>query len=79
MLYGTYRERGWFIGRGVVEAGCRAVVGKRLKQSGMFWSEEGATGVLNFCTLLLSGRFDDFWKDRADTHAAKDEILSLGA
>ena len=41
MLYGTYRKRGWFIGSGVVEAGCRPVVGTRLKQSGMFWSEEG--------------------------------------
>ncbi len=79
MLYGTYREKGWFIGSGVVEAGCRTVVGKRLKQSGMFWSEEGATGVLNFRTLLLSGRFDDFWKDRANAHAAKNDVLSLGA
>lgn len=79
MLYGTYRAKGWFIGSGVVEAGCRTVVGKRLKQSGMFWSEEGATGVLNFRTLLLSGRFDAFWKDRANTHAAKNDVLSLGA
>ena len=36
MLYGTYRAKGWFIGSGVVAAGCRTVVGKRLKQSGMF-------------------------------------------
>ena len=79
MLYGTYRAKGWFIGSGVVEAGCRTVVGKRLKQSGMFWSEEGATGVLNFRTLLLSGRFDGLWKDRANAHAAKNDILSLGA
>ena len=79
MLYGTYRAKGWFIGSGVVEAGCRTVVGKRLKQSGMFWSEEGATGVLNFRTLLLSGRFDAVWKDRANTHAAKNDVLSLGA
>ena len=79
MLYGTYREKGWFIGSGVVEAGCRTVVGKRLKQSGMFWSVEGATGVLNFRTLLLSGRFDDFWIDRANAHAAKNDVLSLSA
>lgn len=79
MFYGTYRKKGWFIGSGVVEAGCRTVVGKRLKQSGMFWSETGATGVLNFRTLLLSGRFDDFWRDRASAHAAKNDVLALGA
>lgn len=79
MMYGTYRAKGWFIGSGVIEAGCRTVVGKRLKQSGMFWSEEGATGVLNFRTLLLSGRFDDFWRDRANAHAAKNDPLAFGA
>ncbi len=79
MMYGTYRAKGWFIGSGVIEAGCRTVVGKRLKQLGMFWSEEGATGVLNFHALLLSGRFDDFWKDRANAHAAKNDPLALGA
>jgi hypothetical protein len=44
----------------------------------MFWSEEGAIGVLNFRTLLLSGRFDAFWKDRGNAHAAKNDVLSLG-
>jgi hypothetical protein len=79
MRYGTYRARGWFVGSGVVEAGCRTVVARRLKQSGMFWSEVGATGVLNFRTLLLSRRFDDFWRDRANRHASKNDALSLDA
>jgi len=79
MLYGTYRNNGWFIGSGVIEAGCRTVVGKRLKQSGMFWSEPGATGVLNFRTILLSQRFDQFWKHRANAHAARNDALSLAA
>jgi hypothetical protein len=77
MLYGSYRRQGWFIGSGVIEAGCKTVVGKRLKQSGMFWSESGATGVLNFRTILLSRRFDDFWHDRANGHAARNDVLSL--
>jgi hypothetical protein len=79
MRYGTYRQQGWFIGSGVVEAGCKTVIGKRLKQSGMFWSESGATCVLNFRTLLLSGRFDAFWTDRINTHAAKNDALALSA
>jgi hypothetical protein len=36
MLYKTYRDQGLFYGSGVVEAGCRAVIGQRLKESGMF-------------------------------------------
>jgi len=39
MQYGTFRKAGYFIGSGVVEAGCKTVVGKRMKASGMFWSE----------------------------------------
>lgn len=79
MLYGSYRRKGWFIGSGVIEAGCKTLVGKRLKQSGMFWSEAGATGVLNFRTTLLSRRFDDFWRDRAYHHAARNDVLSLAS
>ena len=79
MQYGTYRKAGWFIGSGVIEAGCKNVVGQRLKQSGMFWSEAGATCVLNFRTLFLSRRFDDFWQDRHKVHAAKNGALALAA
>lgn len=42
MLGETHRETGWFIGSGVVEAECRSVLGKQLKQSESFWSEQGA-------------------------------------
>ena len=38
MQYGSYRVKGYFIGSGVVEAGCKAVIGSRCKQSGMRWS-----------------------------------------
>jgi hypothetical protein len=37
MQYGTFREQGLFIGSGVIEAGCKTVIGSRCKQSGMFW------------------------------------------
>lgn len=39
MQYGTFRRKGFFIGSGVIEAGCKTVVGARCKQSGMFWGE----------------------------------------
>jgi len=79
MNYGTYRKKGWFIGSGVIEAGCKTVVGKRLKQSGMFWSEPGASSVLQFRTLLLSRRFDAFWTDRQNQAAARNDTLALDA
>ena len=62
MLYQTFRQAGYFIGSGVVEAGCKTVVGQRLKQSGMLWSRKGASHLLAVRCALLSGWFEDFWK-----------------
>ena len=61
MRYKTYREQGLFYGSGVIEAGCRAVVGQRLKESGMFWTEEGATNVLALRCALKGNRWDECW------------------
>lgn len=61
MLYRTYLEAGYFIGSGVVEAGCKAVVGQRLKQSGMRWSVAGARQLLTLRCALASGLFDALW------------------
>lgn len=60
--YGSYRAQGWFIGSGVIEAGCKTVVGRRLKQSGMFWSEAGAEDILSLRCLVLGPHFDAAWK-----------------
>ena len=38
MRYSRFRSRGLFTGSGVVEAGCKAVIGQRLKLSGMRWT-----------------------------------------
>jgi hypothetical protein len=61
MRYQTFRKSGYFIGSGVVEAACKSLVGKRLKQSGMFWGLKGAGHMLTIRCALLSGWFDDFW------------------
>ncbi len=45
MRYAYYRKHGMFIGSGVVEAGCKTVLGARLKQSGMHWTTRGATAI----------------------------------
>ena len=63
MRYGTYRRAGYLIGSGVIEAGCKTVVGERLKCSGMHWTEAGASHVLALRCLVLSDLFDTFWTD----------------
>lgn len=64
MRYADYRADGLFVGSGVVEAGCKTVIGKRLKQSGMEWSVRGANAIIALRCLIKSGRFEDYWEDR---------------
>ena len=65
MRYGHFREQGLFVGSGVVEAGCKTVVGKRLKQSGMEWTVRGANAIIALRCLHLSGRTEEFWEQKA--------------
>jgi hypothetical protein len=74
-LYQTFRQAGYFIGSGVVEAGCKTVVGQRLKQSGMLWSRQGASHLLTVRCALLSGWFADFWKH----HSSSAQTLAFAA
>jgi hypothetical protein len=64
MQYGTFRKQGFFIGSGVVEAGCKTVIGTRCKQSGMHWGTPGAQHILALRCIHASRRSDDFWHDR---------------
>jgi hypothetical protein len=64
MRYPTFRRQHLFVGSGVVEAGCKTVVGSRLKQSGMFWTVRGANAILALRCCLLNGRFEDYWAAR---------------
>ena len=79
MQYGTFRAKGFFIGSGVIEAGCKTVIGARCKQSGMFWGEPGAENVLALRCIQSSHRLDEFWQDRLNTHAARNDSLKLAA
>ena len=46
MRYKWFRSRGLFVGSGVVEAGCKSVIGQRLKQAGMHWTIAGADAII---------------------------------
>ena len=77
MQYGTFRRQGFFIGSGVVEAGCKTVIGARCKQSGMFWSKPGVENVLALRCIHHSRRLDQFWKHRLNQQAKRNDTLSL--
>jgi hypothetical protein len=61
MRYDVFREKGYFIGSGVVEAACKTLVCQRFKCSGMHWSQSGLKYLLAIRTTLLSSRYDEFW------------------
>jgi hypothetical protein len=63
MNYPDFRARGFFVGSGVIEAGCKAVVGHRLKRSGMFWTVRGANSILALRCCRLNARFEDYWEN----------------
>jgi hypothetical protein len=65
MRYAEFRRQGLFVGSGVVEAGCRTVIGQRLKQSGMHWTLKGANNIIDLRCCILSNRWEDFWEQRA--------------
>jgi hypothetical protein len=69
MRYGEFRKQHLFVGSGVIEAGCKTVIGARLKQSGMFWTVRGANAILALRCSMLNGRFEDYWEQRADRAA----------
>lgn len=63
MHYPEFRKQGLFVGSGVIEAGCKTVLG-RLKRSGMFWTVRGANAIIALRCCQLSGRFEDYWESR---------------
>jgi Uncharacterised protein family (UPF0236) len=66
MRYAEFHAQGLCTSTGVLEAGCKIVVGTRLKRGGMHWTEYGANAIIALRCCKLSTRFEDFWEYRAD-------------
>ena len=64
MRYSEFRRQHLFAGSGVIEVGCKTVIGSRLKQSGMFWTVSGANAIIALRSRHLNGRFEDYWDNR---------------
>jgi hypothetical protein len=64
MRYPAFRRQYLFVGSGVVEAGCKTLIGSRLKRSGMFWTVRAANAIIALRCHRLSGKFEDYWENR---------------
>lgn len=64
MRYAEFRRQHLFVGSGVIEAGCKTVIGSRLKQSGMFWTVRGANAIIALRCSHLNDRFENYWEAR---------------
>jgi hypothetical protein len=70
MRYPKFRAQGLSTSTGVLEAGCKVVIGTRLKRAGMRWTVQGANAIIALRCSKLSGRFEDFWERRRERPAA---------
>ncbi|MGH3236776.1 MAG: ISKra4 family transposase [Streptosporangiaceae bacterium] len=61
MRYHWFRQCGLFVGSGVVEAGCKSVIGQRLKQAGMHWTKDGAGAIMTLRCQQASRPEDRIW------------------
>lgn len=63
MDYPRYVARGWQIGSGPVESGCKRLVTQRLKGAGMRWGERGTDAMCHLRALILChpSQWDDYW------------------
>jgi len=64
MRYPEFRSQHLFVGSGVIEAGCKTVIGSRLKRSGMFWTVRGANAILALRCCQFNDRFENYWESR---------------
>jgi hypothetical protein len=70
MNYPQFRAQGLCTSSGVVEAGCKNVIGTRLKRAGMHWTVRGANAIIALRCCQLSGRFENFWEQRSQFRKA---------
>ena len=59
----AYQAKGWAIGSGPIESACKTVIGKRMKNGGMRWGEDGADEMCHLRALFASGekQWDAYW------------------
>lgn len=64
MQYDQYRAKGYMIGSGTVESGCKQIVTQRLKRSGAQWNLQGAIHTAKARAAWLSGYWNELCAQR---------------
>ena len=67
LRYPLFRRMGLCTSSGIVESGCKHVIGARVKQSGMNWTVRGANAIIALRCYKLSGKFDNFMSERRNS------------
>ena len=62
LRYPLFRQAGWPIGSGIVEGGCKHVIGVRFKRKSARWKKPGFRAILHLRLDLLNNR----WEKRYD-------------
>lgn len=68
--YAALRAKNYKIGSGMIESTCKQVVGRRLKGTGMQWSESGALAMASLVAKKLNNQWFEFWQTRPLQRAA---------
>jgi hypothetical protein len=59
MNYRLFAELNLFVGSGVMEAGCKVIVGNRMKCAGMHWAKRHAENMLALRCAIRNGEYLD--------------------
>src|SRR4030095_8432088 len=62
MHYGTYRQKGYFIGSGAIESAGKQLAAGRIKGPGMRWNVTEVNALLNLRCLFLEQAWQAYWK-----------------
>jgi hypothetical protein len=59
MNFGIFTVLGLYVGSGVIEAGCKVIVGNRMKNAGMHWSKANAEKMIALRCAIRNNTFLD--------------------
>jgi len=62
MRYGTYRQRGYFIGSGAIESAGKQLAAGRIKGPGMRWNVTELNALLTLRCLFLDHSWQAYWE-----------------
>jgi hypothetical protein len=69
MLYGTYRQRGYFIGSGAIESVGKQLTAGRIKGPGMRWNVADLNALLALRCVFLEHSWSAYWDAQAQLAA----------